>query len=185
MLAKRILRAQQGFSLVELVVAIMVLMILSAIAVPSFMEMMQNTRIRTAAESIQNGLQVARAEAVKRNARVKFQLNAGSSWLVCAVDSPTDVCPDNPDDEDYVQGRSAAEGSTANVTATVVPAGNTTVVFNGLGLIEPGAFSRVDVDMSEAVMPAEKSRELRILVGTGGSTRMCDPNLPVTDPRTC
>lgn len=181
------MRTQQGFNLVEMVIATAVLAILAAIAVPSFAQMIQNSRIRTAAESIQNGLQVARAEAVKRNALVKFQLNADSSWLVCTVENANDDCANDPANEDYIQGRSTAEGSSADVTATVIPAGNTTVVFNGLGLIPPGSdpFTQVDVDMDPSVMAPEDSRDLRILLGAGGSIRMCNPNLGGEDPRAC
>ena len=184
MLAGGIMRGQRGFSLVEMMIVVVLLAIVSAIAVPSFTQMIQNTRIRTAAESIQNGLQVARAEAVKRNAKVKFQLNdADSGWVVCEVANVADDCPD----EEQIQSRSTAEGSTADVTATVVPAGNTSVVFTGMGLIDQGSnpFTQVDVDMSETVMSPADSRELRILLGAGGSIRMCNPNLDEDDPRAC
>ena len=50
---------ERGFSLVELMVTVAVLSLLMTLAVPSFNEWIQNGRIRTAAESIQNGLQVA------------------------------------------------------------------------------------------------------------------------------
>ncbi|PKO25695.1 MAG: type II secretion system protein GspH [Betaproteobacteria bacterium HGW-Betaproteobacteria-8] len=181
------MRMQHGFSLIEMVIATAILAILAAIAVPSFAQMIQNSRIRTAAESIQNGLQVARAEAVKRNTMVKFQLNADSSWIACVIANAGDNCVNDPANADYIQGRSTAEGSTADVTATVTPAGNTTVVFTGLGLIAQGTnpFTQVDVDMDEAVMSPADSRDLRILLGAGGSVRMCNPNLGADDPRAC
>lgn len=184
MLAGGIMHGQRGFSLVEMIITVAILAIIAAIAVPSFTQMIQNTRIRTAAESIQNGLQVARAEAVKRNAKVKFRLNdADSGWVVCEVVNVADNCPG----EELIQSRSTAEGSAADVTATTVPADNTSVVFTGMGLIEQGSnpFTQVDVDMSEDVMSAADSRELRILLGAGGSIRMCDPNLGEDNPRAC
>lgn len=62
-----------GFTLVEILVVLMILGILLAMGVGSFTEWMRNTRIRNQAESILNGLQYARAEAVKRNRFVRFQ----------------------------------------------------------------------------------------------------------------
>jgi len=187
MLAGRDMHTQPGFSMVELMITVAVLAIIATIAVPSFTNMIQNARIRTAAESIQNGLQVARAEAVKRNTLVKFQLNADSSWVACVVANVADNCVNDPANADYIQGRSTAEGSTADVTATVTPAGNTTVVFTGLGLTAQGSnpFTQVDVDMDPLVMDPADSIELRILLGTGGSVRMCNPNLVAGDPRAC
>ena len=58
----------------ELLIGIAIIGILLALAAPNFAVWIQNSKIRTAAESIQNGLQLARAEAVRRNAQVRFQL---------------------------------------------------------------------------------------------------------------
>ncbi|WP_287655570.1 GspH/FimT family pseudopilin, partial [Accumulibacter sp.] len=64
----------RGFSLVELLVGMAILGVLLAIAMPAFSNWLRNARVRTAAESVQNGLQLARAEAVRRNTSVRFQL---------------------------------------------------------------------------------------------------------------
>ena len=45
-----------------------VLGIMLALGLPSFVETIQNMQVRTAAESILDGLQIARSEAVRRNA---------------------------------------------------------------------------------------------------------------------
>jgi type IV fimbrial biogenesis protein FimT len=61
-----------GFSLIELMIVVSIIIITSSIAVPSFKAWIQNTQIRTAAESIHGGLQKARTEALKRNTNIFF-----------------------------------------------------------------------------------------------------------------
>lgn len=171
---------QRGFTLIELMIAITILGIVLALALPSYKAFIQNTRLRNAAESIQNGLQVARSEAVKHNAQVRFSLGAGSSWTVgCVV--PTADCPAS------IQQRATEEGSSAAIIVTPTPAAKTEVVFNSFGAVVPTAatFTQVDVDVDTAVLSAADSRELRITIGTGGNSRMCDPNLSSPDPRAC
>ena len=162
-------------------IAIAILGIVLAMAVPSYRAFIQNSRIRAAAESIQNGLQVARAEAVKRNAQVQFLWGAGSSWTVGCV-AVTANCPAT------IQSRATGEGSSASIIVTSVPAASTTVVFNNFGAVSsPVATTptQFDVDVDAAVLPAADSRELRITIGVGGNARMCDPNVSLPDPRAC
>ncbi|MDP2144992.1 MAG: GspH/FimT family pseudopilin [Gallionella sp.] len=164
-----------GFSLVELMIGIAILAILLGLAVPSFQTWLQNSQIRNAAEAVLNGLQRARAEAVARNTNVEFVLGTGSSWVVQLADG-TDI-----------ETRSANEGS-RNVTATVTPAGATTVTFNnfgGLGLNADASAPFTQVELDSSVLTAAESQELRVTIGLGGNARMCDPNAPAGSPRAC
>lgn len=179
-----------GFSLIELIVTLAVIGVLATLAMSSYQEMIQNNRIRTAAESIQNGIQLARGEAVKRNATVQFDLRgADSDWTVCLSPNVPDSCP-AADDATTLQSRSSGEGSSSYITVAASDAGP--YVFNSLGVMTSpvpagGGVVSIDVDISPSVLAAEKSRELRVLLGVGGSSRMCDPALPSagTDPRRC
>lgn len=164
---------ERGFSLVELMVTVAVLSLLMTLAVPSFAEWIQNSRIRTAAESIQNGLQVARAEAVRRNARVEFALvGTGGGWVVRFAGGGATI-----------QERSGSEGA-GGVVVSAVPEDATTVVFDGLGRAD-NTLTQIDIDVPTSALPAAQSRDLRITIGTGG-VRMCDPNVSNSaDPRKC
>ena len=165
-----------GFSLIELLIGMTIMAVVIAIGMPSYSAWIQNTRIRTAAESIQNGLQVARAEAVKRNVSVQFVLSDGAAWLV-GCETVNSTCPA------IIQSRTAGEGSSGDITLVTDAA--STVVFNNLGAVNasPTPFTRVDVDSSVAAA----DRPLRITIGVGGNIRMCDPSttLSSTDPRKC
>jgi type IV fimbrial biogenesis protein FimT len=166
-------------SLVELMIGLAVLALLMMAGLPSYSVWMQNTRIRAAAESMVNGLQLARSEAVRRNVNVEFVLGPGSSWTV-RVPMPLET----------IQSRSSDQGS-ANVAVEVTPGAAGTITFNSLGRVAPNAdaspsIAQLDLDVPTSVMPAELSRELRVTVNAGGQIRMCDPTVAApTDPRFC
>lgn len=167
----------RGFTLIELMVVIAVLAIISSIAAPSFKSFIANTQIRTTAESIRNGLQLARIEAVKRNQKVSFTLNSDTSWLVGCVIA-TSSCPAT------IQAKTPKEGSASTVKLTVLDSNS--LSFNGLGTVDPagGKLNRVDVDNTS--ISASATADLRVTVGSGGNVRVCDPNVSsTTDSRHC
>lgn len=169
-----------GFSLIELMVAITIVSLFLLLAMPSFSEWLVNSRIRNAAESIVNGLQVARNEAVRRNAPVQFVKAAGtdSGWTVSCV-AVTPACPDtNP-----IQLRASGEGS--NTGTTVTPSNGLTVVFDNFGMKATPAGALINFAIDSTDLPPEKSRDLRVTVDAGGNVRMCDPNTTAPDPRAC
>ncbi|TCV88953.1 GspH/FimT family pseudopilin [Sulfurirhabdus autotrophica] len=166
---------QKGMTLIELMIAIAVFALLIGIALPSYQSWIQNTKVRNVAESLQNGLQLSRAEAVRRNASVTFTLGPGSGWTVgCAT--ATANCPA------ILQSRSSTEGSTTAVVVTPLPSTATSITFNSFGAIASAGLTQMDVSTPQG------NRPLRILiVGGGGTVKMCDPStsLPSSDPRKC
>ena len=167
----------RGFSLVELMVGIAIMGVVLALVSPSYKVWVQNTQIRNAAESITNGLQKAKAEAVARNTNVAFVLGANSSWVISVVA-----------DGSVIESRSANEGS-RNVTRTVLPLGATTITFNNFGAVVANADASATptrVDLDSSVLTPAQSADLRVTVGVGGNARMCDPNLASgSSPRAC
>lgn len=67
-------RANAGFSAVELMTVVAIAGILLAVAVPSLQSSIVSARTRGVAESLLNGLALARSEAIRRNAPMRFQL---------------------------------------------------------------------------------------------------------------
>ena len=59
--------SQRGFSLLELIVVVSILMILGAIAVPNLMSTITNMRLRSATSSLSGLVQETRMQAIKHN----------------------------------------------------------------------------------------------------------------------
>lgn len=189
---------QRGVTLIEMLIGIVVLSVLLATGAPMFADWIQNAQVRTTAESIQNGLQLARVEAIRRNASVRFDFTDTtglSAWNVgCVI--VRDDCPAT------IQQRSSGEGgknarigvaiasdATALTYDTPLAAGaglsaGAGVTFNGFGTIPSATTDIARVDIVNAV--AADARRLVVVVGNGGLTRMCDPALSLPDqPQGC
>lgn len=179
-----------GVTLVELLMAIAIMGILSAIAIPSFQNWVVNTRIRTTAEAITNGLQLARSEAVRRNSIVKFTLNADTSWTVgcdtvvdngvVGVDDVAGDCPGT------IQSRSKGEGS-ANISLTFTPGSNRDVYFTGFGRVDTinhAGLNLTSVGIANSVA-GTGVRPLQVTIASGGGVKLCDPNVATGDPKAC
>jgi type IV fimbrial biogenesis protein FimT len=194
---------ERGFTLIEAMITIAVLSLLLMIGLPSMNTWLQNSQLRASAEAIQSGLQLARAEALRRNVPVRFQLvdslaagcalspvgmPAGTSWVISLAD-PSGLCDSAESDAaapQILQKRGGGEGTANAVLNTTA----STIVFNGLGRAAGGA-GPVQIDLSNpsggnCQTAGGPMRCLRVNVASGGDVRMCDPAvLDNTDPRFC
>jgi type IV fimbrial biogenesis protein FimT len=145
------------------------------VGLPSFTQMLRNSQVRGAAESVANGIQRARAEAVARNSKVQFTLAADTSWYVDYVATP------NP----AARLDSRDNTSSAAATITVLPAAATTITFNQLGqVVTPNADT--SLPLTQVSFAATGSNlNLRVTIGAGGNARVCDPSLPTSNVRAC
>jgi type IV fimbrial biogenesis protein FimT len=191
-------RREHGMSIIEILVAISIVGIVMAFAAPSALTWIQNTQLRNAADSVLNGLQTARLEALKRNTAVAFELTdpLTTAWRVCFFDAATLACSTTQPD---LANRSASEGSpNARVAvetvftdfATPLAAGTNVpalVAFDSLGRISPASPVNIArVDVRNPVLSAADERRLAIAVGAGGQVRMCDPKLVrAANPQGC
>jgi type IV fimbrial biogenesis protein FimT len=178
-------------SLVEVLIACALVALLTVMAVPSYNTWLQNSQIRNAAEAFANGLQLARAEAVRRNTLAQLQVGPGTGWVVTLALTG-----------EQVQARPAAEGSASAAVVVNDLDGDGAaddaadrVTFNGMGWrianvdasppITQLDFSNPTGGICQHVDPDGEMRCLRVVVQAAGSTRMCDPAVAAGDPRAC
>jgi type IV fimbrial biogenesis protein FimT len=177
----------RGFTLIEVIITVAIMVLLMGFGMPMYTQWNQNMQIRTAADSIINGLQQARNEAVRANQSMRFELTdtMSGAWRVCAWDGVNDACIGAP-----TQERSGAEGGkNARLGATAVEAvavAHATPLDSGVGipggitftpfgrLANPGLDLR-RIDVRNPALAAEVERRLVVLVSVGGLIRMCDP----------
>lgn len=199
-------RIHSGFSLIELIVGLAILGLLVALGVPQYSSFLANARLRATAEGITNGLNLARAEAVKRNGRVELLftddepieplvntvvpvVNA-ANWVVRAWVPTTSSY-------DFVEGKLGAEGSgkadTPGVTVTTTTPGiyDGTVTFTGFGALASGQPLSFIVTYPaggacDTVATPGPMRCLNVNVTPGGQIRICDPKITAAkDTRAC
>ena len=169
---------QGGFTLIELIIAIVLTALLVTLAVPSFQIMLANGQIRTATQALYDGLQLARVEAIRRNERVVFTNSAGSNWTITIEADGT-----------VVQTRPSSEG-TRQATVAVTPVGATQVTFDSLGRVvantdASASIATLDIDVPTSLIAAADSKEQRVSITTGGAVRTCDPNAAAGTGTSC
>lgn len=192
------LRRERGLTLIELVVAMALFVALFFIAAPDLRVWVDNTRVRTVSEALQNGVRQAQAEAVRRNRTVVFFLTneepaVGANAIANGANWGLRTLPLFPGDAvQYVRG-----GAFSDVAPGVAIAGPATICFNAAGqqvtvaaegcvagqatydIARQGVFDATRADRGE--------RRLRVVASLGGRVRMCDPDkvLSAANPDGC
>ncbi|MCD9086513.1 GspH/FimT family pseudopilin [Stenotrophomonas sp. SY1] len=147
-----------GFTLVELMVTIAVLAIIAAIAVPSMQGIIKSNRLSAASTELVAALQLARAEAVRRNARV----------TVCASDDGLACTATDAWTRWIVLGRDTVSGSDEVIRDSSVtgdlqvsgPAGG--IRFRPSGLLDAEQVVSVCIPTDN---PAENTRTVTLMAG--------------------
>ena len=191
-----------GFTLIELMIVIAVVGVLLAVGLPEAFTWIQNTKIRAKSESLSNGLQLARAEAVRRNTRIQLMLTnstpnaatlpalavgntgnvTGVNWVVMTYQAAGVYTA-----ADFVQGG----GNEVTNSSAAVSSTDATVVFNGLGrsdIVAANMTIQVTNPVGGACVAASgPMRCLNLVVLPGGQIRMCDPSIAsgAGDTRAC
>jgi len=163
-----------GFTLVELLMVLAVVGILTAIALPAMRMHLANADIRGVAEEMRSGLELARTEAIRRNASVQFQRN-GTGWTV--------VVRGANNGPDLVVAQRASRQAQVNVSTDI-----DNISFNGSGWTSPFGQAMnmtLDAPTVSACRPQGGISCLNIVVAAGGLVRSCDPVAQPGTPTAC
>lgn len=185
-----LMRRGSGFSLIELMVAVTVMAILMAVAMPNFMTWIRNAKVRTVADALQSGMRLAQAEAQRRTHTVVFFMTnskdcttsstaaaGGAYWQVRTV--PNALL--TGDAAEAVQCGVLTDVSDGINVNTATPAlcfggdGRQTDVTNPTSIGVNCTAAAATYTVAPAVTHAE-NRTLQLNVTLAGSIRLCDPD---------
>lgn len=198
-----------GFSLIEMAVVLAILGIMLGIALPNYQTWIQNAQVRAAAESTMDGLRMARAEAVRRNTLVRFQLldascalsATGMTWIVsradpsgtaanCTAPVPSETAsPFIIRAENMINKYPKVTSQGLLVDVSYAPTSSYTsdnaVTFTPMGTVSEALQGGLRINFTTTATGAP--RGMRLTVSQNGQIRLCDPSLSAsgTDPRRC
>lgn len=154
-------RLAGGFSLLELMITVAVLAIVLAAGVPSFQSMVQRNRVVAAANELVAAMQIARAEAVRRNRRVALCPStndngcSGGDWSRVMVFVDADSGNDFDAGEEIVRVvRLQSSGLDLRGSASIV-GGSNMIAFGSDGLARIGAGRVGSLGICSTKLPQE------------------------------
>jgi type IV fimbrial biogenesis protein FimT len=187
----------QGFTIIELVIVVVIVAIGVALAVPSYQNVIQKRRVTSAAEQIAAFISLAQSEAIKRNEVVVVSVKResdGDVWCVGAmIKTVVDHCDcesNSPNDGDYcdfeVDGVGAPKliseaGFQSFIMSDSAVAGTPNNDFNfnfdpirGTKVDDSGNF---DSDIhSITLISSNTNYSLRVGMSVTGRVRVCNPD---------
>jgi type IV fimbrial biogenesis protein FimT len=197
----------RGFTLIELMITLVVLAVIITLGMPSFSLWAANGRVRMVAESLQNDMRQAQAEAGRRNRQVALILtdSAPSATPVAAAKSARNwsvrALPLLNSDDSEVSDSGATTfilGNAQNAESDVtVKSDESVLCFNSVGRLVAPATTIADAGGVACTAPtnnvpryfrvqnATGDRPLWVQVYLGGQIRMCDPNKTLPAPDAC
>lgn len=167
---RRLFTLQRGFSLIELMVGLAITSAILMVAMPNIKVYLLDSRIRTAAQAYYDGIQLARAEALRRNTDVSISLtDDGKGWKVSA--GGNDISVKLPE-------------SAGRLT---VEAEENEVVFNSSGAASAeNTVQFLPGEGASCMGDGGQQRCMNVKISVGGQARLCDPSITEAgDERKC
>lgn len=159
-----------GFTLIEMMVAMTVAAILLTIAIPSFTHMIDQNRLKGAAEMLYADLRFARAEAIMRNKPVQISFNANSStWCYgLKVNANCDCQVTDPANSGYCEIDNVPKiVSSAEFSGVSISGMASSFSFNPL---------RGKADSGTTKFQSADNEKLHVVVSGLGRVRLCSPS---------
>lgn len=167
---------QAGINLLELMVAVAILSILLLVTMPAFSDLLQQQRLKGAAETVQSDLMLARSEAVRRSASVLVRLaNGANGCLGFGNSTNANSCSNCRPEASVPNGRCDLKTTDLSPTGGEYPgvelksASAASFQFTAVR----GAPDVVNASITLAAVGASPAREITVKLSALGLTSLC------------
>lgn len=199
-----------GFTLIEALIAIIILSVLMAVGIPKMTRLLLASKAASAAELYAEGVRMARQQALLHNTSSRLVLTANATngqrnWQVdicfrqaavsCSAttgawSTTTAAAAGDPEGTTgYLSVLRSADGlpKSAILIPTAVPTGATSVYFNSLGWVDTNVSSNLNrIVMTPATGYTADIRASAVVISLAGTAMKCDPTiLTGSDSRAC
>jgi type IV fimbrial biogenesis protein FimT len=147
-----------GFTLIELLITLAVLAIVLAFAVPSFTNLIENSRVTTQTNNLLAAVNLARSEAVKRGVEVSIQNEPGGFVDGgCVIIGALDGCQNARDNSLMFREFPELNGVAVNQVGVVG------VTFDGRGYQSaPGANVQIEMEPRDCTVGDNRTRVISV-----------------------
>jgi len=172
---------QKGVTLIELLITVVIVAILAAIAVPSYVDYVNRSRLTSAAEAVYSQLQYARSEVIAKNRDifVSYQNADGASNTWCVGISTDDYC-------DCTDNAPACVLKTTAASADSFPSRKLTgsdFATSFISVSDPDGNAKITAPRGKAdaytvtVGTSQTTDQVQVIISSAGRVRICSDDL--------
>lgn len=202
------IHAVRGFTLLELMIALVIFSILLAVGVPSMKRWMVASKTTSAAHFYTEGLGIARNQALTHNSASRLVLiknaNGQSDWRVdicfpspdapcnaaggnwSTTSAPSALDPDPAKSFKSVLRSADSLPSSKQLEPTIQPAGATAVYFTPLGWVDTSVSPYIQrIKLKPVASAAEALPPVDVVLTLAGIASRCNPDAKNNDLQRC
>lgn len=171
-----------GFTLLELAIAMAIVVLLAAVGMPAYADLVARQRLQSVVENLRADIALARREAGARAQPVRIGFVPGDSWCYVLTTGPSTDCrpsgaePGNPPPTNAATGQIRRVRSQDNPGVRLLLA--QTMQLDGRTGAQPGGESFARFGLADG-------RQLQVRLGPLGHASVCAPALPMAGVPPC